>query len=161
MRVAVLVAAVVTLVRTLVPAQTATLEKASLSGEIVSLDSLMAKGPVLLTFWALWCGPCKEELRAVQSLSDRYLERGFSVVAVNQDSPRSVAKVRAYVGAQQYSFPVILDPDGRILERFGGQAIPFSLLFDTSGKIAHRAIGYLPGDQKKLEQEIVNVLTSR
>jgi peroxiredoxin len=130
----------------------------SLAGEAVSLRALTGKGPVLLTFWALWCAPCKEELRAVQGLYDRYRGRGFAVIAVNQDSPRSLAKVRAYISSQAFSFPVIRDPEGRLLERFGGQAIPYSLLFTRTGELAHKAIGYLPGDEPSLEAEIVKVL---
>ena len=121
----------------------------STTGDAVDLVETARKGPTLITFWALWCSPCKQELRAIEGLYERYRERGFSVVAINQDTPRSVAKVRSYIGSQQFTFPVVLDPNGQLLQRFNGQVIPYSVMLDTTGAVVHTSVGYLPGMRQR------------
>ena len=132
----------------------------TLEGETLDLGTLARRGPTMVTFWALWCSPCKQELRALQSLYDTYEEQGFSLVAINQDSPKSVSKVRSYVASQRYTFPVVLDPNGQLLQRFNGQAIPYSVMLDSTGGVLHTMVGYLPGDEEEIEQKIRSLLKS-
>jgi peroxiredoxin len=133
----------------------------TLQGDELSLEASARKGPTLVTFWALWCSPCKQELRALQTLYDRYASKGFTVVAVNQDNPKSLAKVRSYVAAQAFTFPVTLDPNGQLLQKFNGQAIPYSVFLDSTATVTHVSIGYLPGDEAKLEERLVSMLADR
>ena len=49
---------------------------------------------------------------------------------VQQDSPKSTAKVRSYVASQGFTFPVVLDPNGQLLQKFNGQALPYSIMLD-------------------------------
>jgi cytochrome c biogenesis protein CcmG/thiol:disulfide interchange protein DsbE len=132
----------------------------TLEGETLDLGSLARRGPTMVTFWALWCSPCKQELRALQSLYETYEEQGFSLVAINQDSPKSVSKVRSYVASQRYTFPVILDPNGQLLQRFNGQAIPYSIMLDSTGAVLHTMVGYLPGDEVEIEEKLLSILGS-
>ncbi|MGB2957624.1 MAG: TlpA disulfide reductase family protein [Bacteroidota bacterium] len=137
-----------------------TVTVSTLEGETLDLGSLARRGPTMVTFWALWCSPCKQELRALQSLYENYEEQGFSLVAINQDSPKSVSKVRSYVASQRYTFPVILDPNGQLLQRFNGQAIPFSVMLDSTGAVLHTMVGYLPGDEAEIEEKLLSILGS-
>ncbi len=130
----------------------------TIDGEEVSIAALSARGPVLINFWALWCEPCKLEMKHLQSLSEKYRDRQFSIVAVNQDNQKSMSKVPSYVSSQQFTFYVALDPDGEIAQQFNVQNIPFSILIDKKGKIAYKTLGYKPGDEAILEQEIQKVL---
>jgi peroxiredoxin len=131
---------------------------ATLDGGELALGSVARKGPILLTFWALWCSPCKQELRALQTLYEKYASKGFTVVAINQDTPRSVAKVRSYVASQSFTFPVALDPNGQLLQKFNGQAIPYSLFIDSTGAVVHSSVGYLPGDEARIEERLLSML---
>lgn len=131
----------------------------TLAGKKLELQELRSKGPTLVTFWALWCAPCKLELKSLQSLYEKYGSRGFAVLAINQDSPKSFAKVRSYVAAQGFTFPVGLDPNGQHIQRFNGQTIPYSVLLDTSGAIISTSVGYLPGDEKKIEAKLMEHLS--
>lgn len=130
----------------------------TLAGKKLELQQLRSNGPTLVTFWALWCSPCKLELKSLQSLYEKYASRGFTVLAINQDSPKSFAKVRSYVAAQGFTFPVGLDPNGQHFQRFNGQTIPYSVLVDTSGTIISTSVGYLPGDEKKIEANVLKHL---
>lgn len=132
----------------------------ALSGEDIRLAALYAKGPTLVTFWALWCEPCRVELRTLQPLYEQHKERGLSILAINQDSPKSVSKVRSFVASHQLTFPVALDPNGEIFQRFNGQSIPFAVLYDAKGNVAYKRVGYLPGDEAHLEKEIEKLLNA-
>ncbi|MBI2427320.1 MAG: TlpA family protein disulfide reductase [Ignavibacteriales bacterium] len=136
-----------------------TLAVETIGGEEISIEELTARGPVLINFWALWCEPCKIEMKQLQSLFEKYRERHFSIVAVNQDNQKSVAKVASYVSSQQFTFYVALDPGGEIAQQFNLQNIPLSILLDRNGKVAYKALGYKPGDEKKLEEAILETLT--
>ena len=124
----------------------------AINGDEISLKALTEKGPVLLNFWALWCEPCKAEMGQFQSLYDRYREKGFSILTVNEDNQKSVSKVPAYISAQEYTFFVSVDPDGDVAQMFNVQSYPTSLLFDRRGTIVYRELGYKPGDEEKLEE---------
>ncbi len=129
----------------------------TISGEEVSLQELISRGPVLVNFWALWCEPCKIEMKQLQSLYDRYSEKGFSILAINQDNQKSISKVSSYISSQEYSFYISTDPDGELAQQFNVQSIPLSILFDTNGIIVYKALGYKPGDEKKIEEALENI----
>jgi peroxiredoxin len=126
----------------------------------IKLSELYNKGPVLVNFWALWCEPCKAEMKVLKNLYEKYQEKGFTILGINEDSPKSVSKVRAYVSSQKINFPVALDPNSQYLQKFNGQSIPYSLLVDRNGEIVYKSVGYLPGDEIKLEKEIQKLLSA-
>jgi thiol-disulfide isomerase/thioredoxin len=128
-----------------------------LDGSTSKLSDFLSKGPVYISFWALWCEPCKLELRALKSFAKEHASEPFTILAVNQDSPKSLAKVKAYVKSQSYPFPVILDPNTQIFQALNGQNLPFSVLIDRSGKIVSTRTGYLAGDEKEITKEILQL----
>ena len=133
----------------------------TLKGEQIQLEDLYKKGPTLVAFWALWCEPCKVELKALKSLYLKYHDKGFSLLTINQDSPRSVSKVRAFVSAQVLPFDVVLDPNGELLQSFSGQSVPYALLYDTTGHVVAKHIGYKQGDEKQIENELQKLLSKK
>jgi cytochrome c biogenesis protein CcmG/thiol:disulfide interchange protein DsbE len=130
----------------------------TLNNKKVELKNQYSKGPVLISFWALWCEPCKEEIRHLSQIYKKYKDKGFTILGINQDSPKSVSKVRAYVASHNIDFPIALDPDFQYLQKMNGQSIPYSILFDTNGDIVYKNVGYLPGDEIKLEKEIQKLI---
>jgi cytochrome c biogenesis protein CcmG, thiol:disulfide interchange protein DsbE len=131
-----------------------------LDGSTSTLSEYLQKGPVYISFWALWCVPCLQELRALEGVAERNKEDAFTILAVNQDTPKSLAKVKAYVSSQGYAFPVIVDPNAQILQAFNGLALPFSVLLGKNGRVIHTRTGYLPGDEKEIEREILEAANS-
>lgn len=122
------------------------------------LSEVYKKGPVLINFWALWCKPCRAEIKALQEIYSEYSDEGFTILGFNQDSPRSAAKVKSFVSSQGIDYPVILDGDTEIFRKFNGQAMPYSILIDKNGKIVYKHTGYLPGDEVRLREEIKKAL---
>ncbi len=96
----------------------------------VTLSELINKGPVMLSFWASWCTPCKEELKKMQPIYEKYKEYGFEYVAINLDNQKSIAKVKSYITSQGYTFKVLLDFEKKVVEAYGGKddEIPYSVL---------------------------------
>lgn len=129
-----------------------------LEGPTTRLSEYLEKGPVYLSFWALWCESCKQELRALKSVVDDNKGKSFSILAINIDTPKSLAKVKAFVRSRSYPFKVILDPNKQILQKFNGQNLPFSVLLNTDGTIVSTRTGFLPGDEKEIQQEIFALL---
>lgn len=122
----------------------------TIDGDEVAIEVLLEQGPVLVNFWALWCEPCKVEMKQFQSIYDTYKGRGFSILAVNQDNQKSTAKVSSYISSNEFTFLVSTDPQGEAAQQFNVQSYPTSLLFDKNGTVVYKAIGYKPGDEKKI-----------
>jgi peroxiredoxin len=134
------------------------LKSKTIDGKEIELSKLLKSGPVLINFWATWCQPCKIEMKHLKALYDKYSEKGFTIIGFNLDSPKSVSKVKSFVASQELKYPIVLDTNNEIFNKFSGQVIPYSILFDTDGNIFFKHTGYLPGDENKLENEILKLL---
>ncbi len=111
----------------------------ALDGSRLSLSSLKGK-VVFLSFWATWCGPCKEELPSIQALYQKLSGKGFVVLAV--DLGEGKAKVEQFVKANHLTFPVLLDGDAAVGSSYGASSIPTNYLIDRSGRIIARVVGF-------------------
>lgn len=129
------------------------------NNEIVSVDSLLQKGPVLITFWALWCKNCKEELQAIKKINTEYPFNEIMVVLVNEDSPRSMINVRNYITTNDLPFLSCMDPNQKLLHQFNVWSIPCTILLNGDREIILKQLGYIPGDEKKLQIRIIEYLT--
>ena len=108
-----------------------------------SLGSLTGK-VVFLNFWATWCGPCRDEMPSMETLYNRYRDRGLEILAVN--SGESQSQVNTFMKEYGLSFPVVLDSDSRVSQTYGIQGIPTTFLIDRQGKIILRVVGSLHWD---------------
>jgi thiol-disulfide isomerase/thioredoxin len=130
----------------------------TLNNEEIVFSDIYSNGPTLVNFWALWCKPCRAEMRHLEAIYEKYKEHGFTLVVINQDTPRSLAKVKSYISSHKITFPVITDPNQEIFQQFNGQSIPLSILYNTKGEVIYSHVGYLPGDEIELEAEVKKVL---
>ena len=103
-----------------------------LDGRAFSTDQV--KGKVLLVnFWATWCGPCREEMPAIEAYYQAHRAQGLEVLALSTDDLKDEGKVRE--AAQPYSFPVALLKNAR-LEGFGRiWRMPVSAVIDREGRL--------------------------
>ena len=122
------------------------------------LSQYYSNGPLLLNFWNLACEPCKKEMKELDKLNIKYRDFGFDYVSINIDNTRSMSKVKSYVNSQKYSFKVLSDPRAELFRKMGGKVMPFVIIADSTGEIISRHVGYNPGDEKKLEKEILHLL---
>ena len=129
-----------------------------LDGKTVTLSERLARGPVRIDFWALWCKPCLQSLSGTDALREKYAARGLSVLAINTDSPRSAAKVKAYVKSSKLGFEVLTDPNGAMQRLYRFYRIPQTFLIAADGTIAFSQLGYSPGSEDRVANEIEKVL---
>ena len=124
------------------------------------LSQYYSDGPILLNFWNLACEPCKKEMKELDKINIKYRDLGFDYVSINIDSPRSMSKVKSYIKSQKFSFTVLSDPRAELFRKTGGKVMPFVIIADSTGEIINRHVGYNPGDEKKLEEEILLLLSA-
>jgi thiol-disulfide isomerase/thioredoxin len=112
----------------------------TMTGGKVSLSSYRGK-VVLLSFWATWCGPCQQEMPAMQKLYDQLRSKGLEIVAV--DVGEDKATVAAFLKKNPYTFPVLLDTKGEVAGStiYSANAIPTNYIIDQNGGILGRKIG--------------------
>ena len=112
---------------------------ALLSGGEVSLSDYRGK-VVFLNFWATWCPPCREEMPSMQVLYDTLAEDGLEVVAVNVLEAEDI--VSTFVEENQFSYPVLLDRDGRVSLRYAIRAYPTTYILDRESNVIAVRPGY-------------------
>ncbi len=123
-------------------------------GEPVSIETFRGR-PLLLTFWATWCGPCRAELPELQRLYDELAGRGFVVAAVNVD--RSPRGVETFLERLRLTLPVYRVDQGT-LARLGVRSIPMNVLLDAEGRVVRLFQGYSPGMVPELRRELEPLL---
>ena len=124
------------------------------------LRQYYSDGPILMNFWNLACEPCKKEMKELDKLHLQYEKQGFDVVSINIDNTRTMSKVKSYVNSQKYAFTVLSDPRAELFRKMGGKVMPFVIIVDSTGEVENRHVGYNPGDEKELENEILRLLYS-
>src|SRR5438445_9426530 len=116
-----------------------------LQGQEVRLSDLRGK-VVLLNFWATWCKPCKEEMPAMQAAYDKLRDEGLVVLAVNE--LEDVQRVAEHVRSHGHTFPVVMDHDNRIANRYGVVGLPASFLIDRQGIVREHVFGSLLTEER-------------
>lgn len=118
-------------------------ELATLDGGRLSLHDLEGK-VVLINFWASWCGPCRVEMPALDSLQRSIQDHDFLFVTMNEDVDSDDAA--SFVAEYGFVFPVVLGR-GRLRSRYHYIGLPFTVLLDRDGKVVQRWIGFAGEDQ--------------
>ncbi len=121
---------------------------------MVSLSSLRGK-PVLLNFWATWCGPCRAEMPFLQQVYDKYTSQGLVLLEINiAETP---ATIKDFMSSLKLSMPVLLDVDKKVANAYGINAIPATFLVDKNGVIQQKIIGAFSSEQA-IESQLTKIL---
>ena len=110
---------------------------------------------VLVNLWATWCPPCKAEMPTLQAYHDKYADKGFTVIAVNDGDP--TPDVVQFVKDYQLTFPVWLDPTYIATEdAFKTLNLPSSFVIDREGIVRLSWVGEI--NSKMLEKYVTPII---
>ena len=125
------------------------------------LNIASEKGNVIfLNVWATWCGPCRFETPELQSLQNQYAASGLKVIGVSVDEGDTTA-VKGFVAEQKITYPIAVDPEGRIANLVQTTVLPTSLLINRNGKIVWRQIGAIMPNDAKLKAAVEKAVAEK
>jgi len=114
---------------------------------------------VLVHFFATWCEPCREELPALQRLSERSDVSALAVFAISVGEPDE--RVRRFFGANPLKIPVVLDRDREVAKKWHIQTLPTTYVLDPGLEPRLMVEGEFQWDRVKAEQLLDAVLSVR
>jgi thiol-disulfide isomerase/thioredoxin len=128
----------------------------NLSGQTVSLASFKGK-PLLINFWATWCGPCKIETPWLIQLQNEYAARGFEIVGISTEGDdlqpgdteglaRQKAAIAKFVKEYHMQYPVLVNGDSLATKYGGLDAMPTSVYVNREGKVVAMQLGITSKD---------------
>lgn len=118
---------------------------ADFDGKPVALEQYRGK-PLIVNFWARWCGPCRAEIPELAKLHEKYQVRGLVVLGVGLEEQLDSA--RDFAKAYEMNYPGVLGDNRKALWLMqalgnGRGALPFTVAIDRSGNIVSRKLGVM------------------
>lgn len=122
------------------------------TGKNVSLEQLLAKGPLIVDFWADYCQPCKLAMPYLQALAEKY--DSLTVVLVSLDAPKQQTKAKNYLKGKNFRFVTLFDPDKILAKKLNVVNPPHTFIVAKSGEIVYSHLGFEPGNEAEYELQI-------
>ncbi|MBW6490215.1 MAG: TlpA family protein disulfide reductase [Lentimicrobium sp.] len=128
----------------------------TLEGKTFNTSELSNNGkPMIISFWALWCKPCINELTTIAEVYDEWIEEtGVKLVAVSIDDSRSTSKVGPTVNGKGWEYDFLLDANGDFKRAMNVNMIPHTFLVSGNGEIVWQHTSFSEGS----ELELINLV---
>lgn len=129
----------------------------SLDGKKISLADYKGR-PVLVNFWATWCGPCKVEMPWFEEFRKQYASQGFEILGLADDVDAGKDVIAKTAGKTGVTYPILLT-DGKVQTAYGGlDVLPMSFYIDRNGVIVEQTAGL--GSKDQIEANIKKTIAS-
>jgi len=109
--------------------------------------------PVILHFWASWCGPCRKELPELAAWRAQHPEVPFVAISLDQN----MSDARNYLDQQRLPFPLLVGSMNDAMQ-LGIRGLPTTLVIDQTGKIIQRLLGSQPWENAEFSREILTAM---
>lgn len=127
----------------------------SLEGENLRLSEHLGE-VVIVNFWATWCGPCRQEMPALDELYNKYRRAGLVLLGVNLDD--DVVRAKEMARALKVTYPVLFDSRKEVSRAYQVGAMPVTVLIDREGVVRYVAESYRPGFEKIYAEQLRKLL---
>lgn len=124
----------------------------------VSLDEFKGEKFTIIDFWATWCKPCVTAIPKINSIYNEYSSQGIGFIGVNVDGPRNLSKVKPFATSMKISYPLVLDPDQNLVNRFNVNVFPTLIVLNEKGKEVFIHEGFNAGDEQLIKEELDKLL---
>lgn len=123
----------------------------TLDGKAFNTGTISNEGkPIIISFWATWCSPCKNELNAVAEVYDEWKkETGVKLVAVSIDDSKSSSRVAPYVSGKGWEYESLLDVNSDFKRAMNVNMPPHTFIVNGEGNIVWQHVGYKEGDEEE------------
>jgi peroxiredoxin len=128
----------------------------TLMGKTISTTEISNNNKLMvISLWATWCVPCKNELDAIADVYEDWVDdTGVSLFAVSIDDSRTSKRIKPMINGKDWEFEILLDENSDLKRAFGVSTVPFTVLI-KNGKIVYKHTGYTPGYENELYDQIL------
>lgn len=125
----------------------------SLDGDNIALADYEGD-VIIMNFWATWCPPCRAEMPGLNRFYEAHQDEGLVILAINEEE--AVETVRPFIQANNFTFPVLLDLQGRVAQQYSTRSFPTTFIIDRQGVIQHVQTGEI--SERELEAIVLPLL---
>lgn len=118
-------------------------------GKAVELSDFYGKQPIVVNFWATWCGPCQQEMPHFDDAYAKY-KKDVTFLMVNMttwEQDKTQAEILEFIESKGYDFPIYFDKNGEADETYNIESIPLTLFIGKDGKVAYTYSGTMTKTQ--------------
>ncbi|WP_448606338.1 TlpA family protein disulfide reductase [Paenimyroides ceti] len=126
-----------------------------LDGKNVNVSSYNnSDKPVIISFWATWCGPCLKELKAIKEVYPQWQkETGVKLVAVSVDDAKTIKRVKPLVNGNSWTYEVLLDQNQALKRALNVVNVPYTIIVHK-GEIVYSHSSYSPGIENEIYKQL-------
>jgi peroxiredoxin len=132
----------------------------TLTGENYSLEKNLGRGPIVINFWATWCGPCFLEMKSMKKVYDTFAAKGVQFLSIAIDDNKTQPQIPGMIRTYKIPFTILLDGNKEVFKRFQGTNPPNLFILDKNGMLVYKHSGYIKGDEKKVGTILADLLAA-
>jgi len=133
----------------------------TMNGENYELSQNLGKGPIIINFWATWCGPCIMEMKNMKKIFEKYSPQGLQMLSIAIDDNKTQPQIPEVIRSYQFPYTMLLDGNKDIYKELHVTNVPQLFILDARGMIVYNHLGYRKGDEKNVEKIVSGLVAEK